>query len=164
MLASPLTTASPYAPARSILHYSVTLRPVWVAFTMYQDCTFRQRICTPSYSLRLLFQTFFSTQYLYSTSHFVCIDPSPHLLHLLFLSLHLFHTRQNVWNWLIEAIHPSLPAAATTSASPTRPPWDRPHDVAFYELVFLQAATEPTIRHVYGCYFLSFFFLYEGGR
>lgn len=113
---------------QDILHHSVTLRPVWVASTMYQDCTFRQRICTPSYSLRLLLRTTLPTQYLYSTSHFVCIDSSPHLLHLLFLSLHLFHTRQNVWNWLIETIHPSLAAA---SASPTHPPQDKPHDVAF---------------------------------
>lgn len=118
MLASPLTTASPYAPARSILHCRVTLRPVWVAFTMYQDCTFRQRICTPSSSLQLLLHTTFPTQYLYSTSHFVCIGPSPHLSHLLFLSLPLFH--------------PSITAAAaaSASASPTHPLWDRPHDVA----------------------------------
>lgn len=78
------------------LAYSVTLQPVWVALAMYQDCTFRQRVCTPSHSPRVLFYTASPTQYLHSTSHFVCIDPSPRLLHLLSLLLSLFQTHQNV--------------------------------------------------------------------
>ncbi|KAL7895293.1 hypothetical protein HDV64DRAFT_99090 [Trichoderma sp. TUCIM 5745] len=73
------------------LAYSVTLQPVWVVSTMYQDCTFRQRVCTPSRSPRLLFHTASPTEYPHSTSalHFVCIDPLPRLLHLLSLLLSL---------------------------------------------------------------------------